>query len=671
MEADFSGWATKNGIKCTDGRTIMQDAFKHQDRRTVPLVWQHQHEGPENILGHAILENRKEGVYTYGFFNDTEQGQNAKALVKHKDIDALSIFARRLQQQGSLVMHGDITEVSLVLSGANMEAKIDNVNLMHGDTILGVSESEAVIYTGEELQHESPEGDIVANQVVKNQEEPELQHAAATATDDKTVQEVIDSMTDEQKDALYYMVGEALNGTDSDENDENAAHSVSLADDEDFLAHFDEQITNKIQEGFTNMRNVFEENGKAVAHAERPHLEPNQLKAILDDGPKYGSLKESFLAHAGEYGITDINLLFPDATLDSNGITYISRRMEWVQNVLTNTKHSPFSRVKSLSADITADEARAKGYVKGNLKKDEVIKLLKRTTSPKTVYKKQKLDRDDILDITEVDILTWIQAEMRVMLDEEIARAILVGDGREADDDDKIDEDAIRPIAYDVDMYNTTVQVSSSLAVGDLIDAIVTGLNNFKGSGTPTFYTTRAVLTKMLLAKDTLGRRLYATKQELAAALTVADVIDCEVLEDHSDLVGICVNLTDYQVGADKGGEINLFDFFDIDYNQQKYLLETRISGALIKPKASVTFVIDAANVVTPQAPTFVNSTGVATIPSQTGVVYKNNDTGETLTAGAQDAIDVGSTLEVKAVPDTNYGFTHDSETEWVFTRTA
>jgi hypothetical protein len=283
----------------------------------------------------------------------------------------------------------------------------------------------------------------------------------------------------------------------------------------------------------------------------------------------------------------------------------------------------------------------------------------------------QKLDRVDFIDITEVDILSWIQAEMRVMLDEEIARAILVGDNREADDEDKIDEDKVRPIAYDVDMYNTTVALSSTLAVGDLVDAIVQGLNSYKGSGTPTLYTTRAVLTKMILAKDTLGRRLYATKQELAAALTVDDIIDCEALEDHSDIIGVAVNLTDYQVGADKGGEINLFDFFDIDYNQQKYLLETRISGALTRPKSAVTFVVDAANVVTPQEPTFVNSTGVVTIPSQTGVVYKNAATGVTLTSGAQTAINVGDTIEIEAVPATNYGFTHNSDTEFVFTRTA
>lgn len=663
MEADFSGWATKSGIKCTDGRTIMPDAFKHQDRMTVPLVWQHQHNGPENVLGHAVLENRKDGVYTYCYLNGTDQGINAKMLVQHKDVDSLSIFARRLKQNGSLVMHGDITEVSLVLSGANMEAKIDNISLMHGDSIVGESDSEAIIYTGEELQHENPEGDIVGNKIEEEIEEEEVLEHAATATADETIQDVFDTLSEKQKNVVYFMMGEALDKTGSD----NSAAHAAFSDDEEFLAHVD----NQIQEGFSNMaRNTFENAGASVAHAERPKLTLTQLQTVLEDGTKYGSLKESFLAHADEYGIDNIDLLFPDATLDKNGVTYVSRRMEWVNDVLSKTHHSPFARIKSLSADLTADEARAKGYVKGSLKKDEVIKMLRRTTTPTTVYKKQKLDRDDIIDITEVDVLVWIQAEMRVMLDEEIARAILFGDNRESDDEDKIDEDKVRPIAYDIDMYNTTVNVDSTLAVGLLIDAIVTGLNNFKGSGAPTFYTTRAVFTKMILVKDTLGRRLYATKTELAAALTVSEIVTVEAMEDNSDLVGIAVNLSDYTVGADKGGEINLFDFFDIDYNQQKYLLETRISGALTKPKSAVTFVLDAADVVTPQAPTFVNGTGVVTIPSQAGVIYKNANTGVVLTAGAQTAIAVGETFDIEAVPAPNYGFTHEADRDFTFTRT-
>jgi hypothetical protein len=669
MKADFSGWATKSGVLCSDGRTIAPDAFAHQDKMKVPLVWSHDHNGPDKVLGHAILENRKEGVYAYAYLNETEMGTTTKELIKHGDVDSLSIFARRLRQQGSLVVHGDITELSVCINGANREAKIDNISIAHADGSYNIKETEAEIYFGEELEHEDPEGEIVGKQnTITTDEETNtdegLQHSGNVLTEDELVSEFT-AFTPKQKDVVFQMIGEAL----AEEGNSTAAHADT--NDEEFIAHVDNLITTQITEGFSDMRNAFEQNGNTVAHAaDRPRLSLDQLRTILKDGDKYGSLKESFLAHADDYGVQDINLLFPDARLDQNGITYVSRRMEWVQNVLTGVRKSPFSRVKSISADLTADEARAKGYVKGSMKKDEVIKLLRRITTPTTVYKKQKLDRDDIVDITEVDILVWIQAEMRVMLDEEIARAILIGDGRESDDDDKIDEEKVRPIAYDVDMYNTTVTIASGLLAGDIIDSIVTGLNNYKGSGTPTFYTTRAVYTKLLLTKDTLGRRLYATKAELAAALTVEDIVTVEVMESASDLFGIAVNLSDYQVGADKGGEINLFDFFDIDYNQQKYLLETRISGALTKPKSAVTFKLDAANVVTPQLPTFVNSTGVVTIPNQTGVVYTNNETGETLVAGAQPAIQVGDTIEIKAVPAANYGFTHDSETEFEFTRT-
>lgn len=666
MDADFSGWATKSGIKCTDGRTIMPDAFKHQDRMTVPLVWQHMHNGPENILGHAVLENRKDGVYTYGYFNSTEQGQMAKDLVMHKDIESLSIFARRLQEQGKFVMHGDITEVSLVLAGANMLAKIDNVSLAHGDGSFATVDDEAIIYTGEELQHESPQGEIMGNQSTKDDET--LGHADAAAAGDETVEDIFNTLDDKQKDVVYFMIGQALSADAANEGEEPAADAAHSIDSETFLAHID----TKIQEGFENMgRNVFEENGKANQSVELPTLSHSQLQTILDDGAKFGSLKESFLAHAGEYGITDINLLFPNAQVDGNGITYISRRMEWVADVLASTKHSPFSRIKSFSADITPDEARAKGYVKGNLKKDEVVKMLRRITTPTTVYKKQKLDRDDIVDITEVDILAWIKGEMRLMLDEEIARAILVGDNRDISDPDKINEDNLRPIAYDVDMYNTTIKLASTISSQDLIDALSTGLNAYKGSGNPKLYTTRPIMTKMLLSRDSLGRRFYNTRDDLAAAIGVDQIIPVEAMELNSDLIGIVVNLIDYTVGADKGGEINLFDFFDIDYNQQKYLLETRVSGTLTRPKSAVTFVMDAANVITPQAPTFVNSTGVVTIPSQTGVIYYNEITGVVLVAGAQNAVAVGSTLEVSARPDTAYGFTHDAVIEFVFTRTA
>ncbi len=674
---DFSGWATKFGVRCSDGRTIDADAFKHMDGKSLPLVWQHQHNNLDNILGHVDLEWRPEGMWAKGFMNGTENGEMAKTMVLNKDLNSLSIFAKKLQQVGSLVKHGILTEVSLVKGGANAEARIENINIMHGDDIVGEDETEAVIYSGDSLQHDNSEGEIVGNETKTDADKQQeaLAHAA-TATAEKpgtgegepSVQDVIDGMTDVQKNVMYLVVDEALTAAKTDEGGV-VSHSDEITLDEESLAHIDGTIADKIKEGLANMGNVFEQNGQ-VAQKERPKLALKQLQTILEDGPKYGGLKASFLAHADEYGIEDINFLFPDAKLDNNGITWVSRRMEWVAKVLDSVHKSPFSRVKSLSADITADEARAKGYVKGSRKKDEVIKLLKRVTEPTTVYKKQKLDRDDIIDITDVDILAWIKGEMRVMLDEEIARAILVGDNREVDDEDKIDEEKIRPIAYDDDLYNTTVQLSSTLDTDELIDAIVEGLDIYKGTGTPTLFTTRKVFTKMILSKDGVGRRLYPTKAELAAALTVEDIVTVEAMEINSDIIAIVVNLYDYNVGADRGGEINLFDFFDIDYNQQKYLLETRMSGALVKPKSAVTFVVDSDNVITPQAVTFVNGTGVATVPTQTGVIYKNKDTGATLADGAQAAISVGQTLDVEAFPDEGYGLTHNADRNWSFTRT-
>lgn len=666
MEADFSGWATKYGIRCTDGRIIDATAFAHMDQKSLPLVWQHQHGDIANVLGHVNLDARPEGMWVDGFFNGTEAGEMAKKMVINKDLDSLSIFAKKLKQQGSVVMHGLLTEVSLVRGGANSEARIENVNIMHGDDIVGEYEDEVIIFSGDTLQHDDSEGEIV---LVKKDDGQSLSHSTDTK-EEMSVQDVIDSMNEDQKNVMYLVVNEALDGAGADDDD--MSHSdEGFTLDEDSLAHIDGTIAEKIQEGIAHMGNVFEQNGTSVAQKERPRLELNQLQTILNDGQKYGSLKGSFLAHAADYGIEDINFLFPDAKLDNNGITWISRRMEWVSVVLDSVHKSPFSRVKSLSADITADQARAKGYVKGSRKKDEIVKLLKRITEPTTVYKKQKLDRDDMVDITEVDILAWIKGEMRVMLDEEVARAILFGDNREVDDEDKIDEERVRPIAYDDDLYNTTIQMSSTLATDELIDGIVEGLNDYKGSGTPTFFTTRKVFTKMILSKDGVGRRLYATKAELAAALTVDSIVTVEAMEINSDLIGIAVNLYDYNVGADQGGEINLFDFFDIDYNQQKYLLETRISGALVKPKSAVTFVVDAAEVITPQSPTFVNSTGVVTVPSQVGVVYKNKDTGTTLTAGEQTAISVDQSIEIEAVPADGYGLTHNSQRVWDFTRTA
>jgi hypothetical protein len=656
---DFSGYATKNGLMCSDGRTIMTDAFKHNDTMRVPLVWQHLHNEPVNILGHALLENRPDGVYTYGFFNDTDVAKIAKESVRHGDITALSIYANNLQQKGKQVFHGDIKEVSLVLAGANPGAFIDSVNLAHSD---GTDiEDEAIIYTGLSFEHaDTKEGDdVTTNTVIHAEDTP------------KTVKEVWDTLTEEQSTVVSAIIAEALEtvpeATEGEELQQSALDSATITTTitDDVIQHVDKSI----KEGFQNMtRNAFEEN--ETVKDKRPSLSHSQMTTIVNDGNKYGKLSDSFIAHAGEYGIDDIEFLFPDAKTLSNTPEFISRRMEWVTKVLGGVRKSPISRVKSIVADITADEARAKGYVKGSLKKDEVIKLLKRVTQPKTIYKKQKLDRDDIIDITDIDVVTWLKMEMRIMLDEEVAAAILVGDGRESDDEDKIDEDHLRPIAYDVDMYNTTVYLDGTPTPAETTEAIIRSLDNYKGSGAPAMYTTQSKLTDLLLDKDTLGRRYYATKSELAAALGVSEIVVVEAMSRAADVVAVIVNLIDYTVGADKGGEINFFDDFDIDYNQNKYLIETRISGALTKPKSSITIRSNPGIVLTTvNAPTFVNSTGVLTIPTQTGVSYLNGLTNVVLAAGAQPAIVSGASIIVEAVATAGYSFVHGLDTDWSFTR--
>jgi hypothetical protein len=690
MEPDFSGYATMAGLKCTDGRTITPEAFKHQDQMTVPLVWQHGHSDAKNVLGHVDLEFRDvshpegAGIYGYGYFNDTEQGENGRKIVAHGDVKFLSIWANELVEKvvagSKQVLHGAIREVSLVLAGANPGAKIDYVRIAHSDDPSDVSvlDDEAIITTGLEIQHETPSSG------------PTVQHSA----DDPTLAEVYDSLSQVQKDAVNYMIGAALEeaGLGHSALDDNAAPQEvydSMSEQQQELVHsmiesaVEQAKTDAIaehsatnQEGTTTV-NVFEQQGAqdsaslrhAAMYDARRKLTPDRIGTIIEDAERLGSLKESFLAHAAEYGIDNIDVLFPDARLDQNGISIISRRMEWVQDVLTNTRHSPFSRVKSFTADITAEEARARGYIKGTRKKDEVLKMLRRVTTPKTIYKKQKLDRDDILDITELDIVAWLKAEMRVMLDEELARAILVSDGREVDDEDKIDEDHVRPIAYDDDLYTIKVRLDQAINAGDLTDAVVNAMDGYKGSGNPTLYITQRRLTGLMLQKDTLGRRLYNTKQELANALMVRDIVAVEAMESNSDLIGVIVNLTDYTVGSDRGGDVAMFDDFDIDFNQQKYLIETRVSGALTKPKSAIALFVESSDVVTAPDPTFNATTGVLTVPSQTGVVYLNDDTGATLTAGAQSAIAPGATINVTAAPASGYGLAHDSDREWSFTR--
>lgn len=552
---DFSGWATRNNLRCSDGRTIMKDAFKHNDGQTVPLVWNHQHNDPLNVLGHALLENREEGVYAYCKFNETESGKNAKLLVEHGDVSALSIYANQLKQQGSNVIHGAIREISLVLAGANPGAFIDSV-MSHGEE----SDDEAIIYTGEDIS-------------LFHADEKKDKPVDEKSEDEETVADVFNTLTEKQKTVVYAMIGQALEEKEESEDNNN---------------NDDSKGGNK-----TMKHNVFDKED-----TKKDVLSHSDLEAIFADAKRYGSLKDSVLAH----GIEQIDYLFPDAKNVTNTPQFIQRDMGWVQRVMNSVHHTPFSRIKSILADITEDDARAKGYIKGNLKKDEVFTLLKRTTTPTTIYKKQKLDRDDVVDITDFDVVAWLKSEMRMMLDEEIARAILVGDGRLSSSDDKINEQNIRPIWKDDDLYTIKAPVTvAANATADqkakaFIRAAIKSRKNYKGSGEPTLYTTEDVLTDCLLMEDTTGRVIYDSVSKLATALRVKEIVTVPVMENLSrvdngttyGLMGIIVNLTDYNIGADKGGAVNMFDDFDIDYNAQKYLIETRCSGALIKPYSAI-----------------------------------------------------------------------------------
>lgn len=568
---DFSGWATRNDLKCSDGRTIRKDAFKDNNGQKVPLVWNHQHNDPLNILGHALLENRQEGVYAYCTFNETEAGQNAKLLVEHGDVSALSIYANQLKQRGSDVIHGAIREVSLVLAGANPGAFIDSV-ICHGEE----SEEEAIIYTGEDISLFHAECD----KKEKTKEEKPVENEKKTTEGEKktteseeTIGEVLDTLNEKQKTAVVALIAQALenadNSDDDDEEEKEMKHNV-----------FDQDETMK--------ENV---------------LSHSDIESILSDAKRSGSLKESFLAHTATYGIDQIDTLFPEPKSMNTPPEFIKRDMDWVAGVINGVHHTPFSRIKSMFANITEDEARAKGYIKGNLKKEEVFTLLKRTTTPTTIYKKQKLDRDDILDITDFDVVAWIKGEMRMMLDEEIARAILVGDGRLTSDDDHIPEQNIRPVWKDDDLYTIKTKITVSTTATDddkakaMIKAAVKSRKNYKGSGNPVLYTTEDFLTNCLLLEDTQGYRLYKSEQDVATAMRVSKIVTVPVMEGLTrvdsetktrTLMGIIVNLKDYNVGADKGGAVNMFDDFDIDYNQQKYLMETRCSGALIKPYSAI-----------------------------------------------------------------------------------
>ena len=562
---DFSGWATRNDIRCSDGRTIRKGAFAEQDGTTVPLVWNHNHVDADNVLGHAILENRDQGVYAYCFFNDTKQGNNAKELVTHGDICSLSIFANQLKQNGGDVIHGAIREVSLVLAGANPGAKIENI-MAHGDN----SEEEAIIY------NDSDEINLAHSEEKEKMEEENKE---------KTVKDVIDSMTEEQRNVMYALIGEAIESTKGEDPSN---------EEENKMKH----------NAFENEDQTKKEENETLSHSE--------FMEIVSEAKRKGSMKDAFLEHNITeipylaHSITNVGNLFPESKAVSRVPEVVDRDQTWVGNVMASVKHTPFSRVKSFYANITADEARAKGYIKGAKKVEEVITALKRTTDPQTVYKLQKMDRDDIIDITDFDVVAWLKGEMRGKLDEEIARAILIGDGRSSSSADKVDPLKIRPVYQDDTTYTIKRILTRAAGADDsafakaFIKDVVKSRKEYKGSGNPTLYTTEDMLTSMLLIEDTTGRVIYDTIEKLKTALRVRDIVTVPVMENVGredtgakkkwNLLGVLVNLSDYNVGADKGGSVNMFDDFDINYNKYEYLIETRCSGALVKPYSAITF---------------------------------------------------------------------------------
>ena len=658
---DFSGWVTKNDLRCSDGKTIRHGAFRNMDGQKVPLVWQHLWNDPSAVLGYVELSHRDDGVYGYAYFNDTPNGQHAQNMVTHGDVTSLSIHANRLRMRGQDVLDGDIKEVSLVLAGANPGAYIDQVSLSHGDD---GEIDEAIIYTGYSIEH----ADNQEGATMPENTSPAGQNNSSSET---TVEDVFNSMTEEQKNVVYFLIGQALEGGDPGQ-DPSVQHSdMHFEDDDDEFISADEFLTHMsdaIRNGFTDMtRNVFEsanaDNGLTLSHS--------QLDTILEDAKKGGSYRDSFLQHAQDYGIKDIDILFPDARTLQTDPEFIKRRTEWVNTVLDGTKHSPFSRVKTVLADITADEARAKGYAKNTQKRDEIIKLIKRTTSPATIYKKQKLDRDDILDITSLDVISYLKGEMRLMLDEELARAILLGDGRDSDDQDKIkdpvgaqDGQGIRSILNDDDMYTHKVTINKALSDNMLVEYVLRSRTHFRGSGTPVFFTTDGYITDALLAKDKIGRPLYESVDDLAKKMRVSAIIPVEVMEEYTNVVGILVSLTDYTIGADKGGETSFFDDFDIDYNQLKYLLETRLSGGLTKPKSAIALLRTELDETVPRQPGFNSTTNTLTSPEIAGVEYRIDDNVVTGT------ITMTEDTEVSSYPVNGYVFPTNIVTTWTFTFT-
>ena len=580
VKCDFSGYATKNDVRCSDNKVIRHGAFAAYDGKSVPLVWQHQHKDVTNVLGHADLEVREDGVYAYAHLNHSDAGRTAREMVRNGDIKAMSIYATHVKARGNDVVHGELVEVSLVLRGANPGAYIDQVSIQHGDN---GDEIEAVMYTDAQIDfvsHSDEEDeDFEAEEtddVEHAEEEPEADEAESDE-DDPTLGEIFEGMTDQQKTAVYAIVGQIVDADneEAEEPVEDTAHSDTTT--EDTMAH----------------QNVFE----GSKTEELPVLTHADVEQIFADAKSCGSLKEAVLSHADNYGIKQIDTLFPDAKNLWTTPEFIKRKTDWVSSVVGAAKHSPFSRIKTQFADITADEARAKGYIKGNKKKDEVFSLLKRTTSPTTIYKKQKLDRDDILDITDFDVVTWIRGEMRIMIEEELGRAVLLGDGREASSDDKIKEDCIRPVYKEDTLYAPRVILAKETTTEDMLDSIVRAMDDYEGSGNPTWFAAPQVITEILLLKDKMGHRLFSSLSDLADYVGVSKIVKVPLMKNlvrtsnkngKVDALGIIVNMSDYTIGADKGGQLFAAEDFDISFNQYHYLLETRLSGALTKVKSAI-----------------------------------------------------------------------------------
>ena len=700
--ADFGGWATKANLLCADGVTILPGAFKGQDGDRVTLVYQHGHKSPEHILGHAILQEREEGTYAYGFLNDTPAAQAAKEAIKHGDITMLSIYANELIKRGNNILHGKICEVSLVIAGANPGAMIDAVTIEHSDWIEQV-EGEAIITTGDEIVLEHSAGSSTDT-------------ADAPASGEMTIEEVVNTMDDVQQEAFYTVLDrlveaeKKLGNADTGDSAQHSALGDDAADDDYAQSTDDDEEgseeepteeeqaddqagdeetpvdenggdagddtkTNDSQEGDNNMgkdntlehTNVFEPSNDDATQGKHV-LTRKDKDAIFHDAMRLGSMKDAVDAYCIQHGIEEIDILFPDARSLDQTPQFLKRRTEWVANFMDQTTKTPFSKIKNLWADITEDQARAKGYIKGNEKKEEFFNVAKRVTGPTTIYKKQKLDRDDILDITDFDVVAWLKMEMRVMLDEEIARAALVGDGRDVTSPDKIKEDCIRPIAKDNEFFTSVVNVNITGSIGAFIDAVVKGRVMYKGTGQPTMYTTESVISAFLLLKDTLGRDLYRSVEEVASKLRVREIVPVEIMEEYDDIIAVLVNPIDYTFGANRGGEVTMFDQFDIDFNQQKYLIETRCCGALTKLKSAIVFRNAGDDTfIVPDEPVFDPDDNTVVIPNQAHVTFKNDASGANI-SNTTITLDPGERIKVVAVAADGYYFATSDDDEWVFT---